>query len=568
MAELTLEKTNGKPVLIIGATNRPDSLDPALRRAGRFDREICLGVPDEVGREKSVIIYFSYPELPVANTIICRILRVLSKKLRLAGDFDFRKLARMTPGFVGADLTALTAAAGVCAIKRIFNNLPELTTTMGTTALISDSDMEPSVTNGAAATEPEEGTDTTTTAPTAAPVPEEDPDSTMMDLDPPPTILTTSNPSPDLPSHFSSPFYNFLKSHPAPLTPTQLLPLFITLADFFDALPKIQPSSKREGFATVPDTTWSDIGALHPIRHELQMSIVLPIKHPEIFSTVGITAATGVLLWGPPGCGKTLLAKAVANESKANFISVRGPELLNKYVGESERAVRQVFTRARASTPCIIFFDELDALTPTRSGELSDASARVVNTLLTELDGLHDRKGVYVVGATNRPDVIDPAMLRPGRLDKPLLIDLPTPSERAEILKTLVRKNKTPVAPGIDLDVIGNDKRCVGFSGADLAALIREAAVGALTRCLLGNATVNGGGGDENNGDGETDEEGKGRNGELIELGESEESLVKKAVVGIEDFDRAWGKVRPSVSQKEAGQYRILAKSFGSTNGS
>ena len=377
MDDLSLDKTDGKPVIIIGATNRPDSLDPALRRAGRFDREICLPVPDEPGR--------------------MRILEALSKHLRLAHDFDYRLLAKRTPGFVGADLSSLIAAAGVAAIKRIFNDLP-----------------------------PPSG----------------------MDIDSSPTAS-------------SSALERFLTSHPQPLTPEQLEPLAIDLCDFWEALPTIQPSSKREGFATVPDVTWQDVGALHDIQQELKMAITRPIESPELFERVGITAPVGVLLWGPPGCGKTLLAKAVANESRANFISVRGPELLNKYVGESERAVRQVFLRARASAPCIIFFDELDALVPRRDDSLSEASARVVNTLLTELDGLSDRRGVYVIAATNRPDIIDSAMLRPGRLDKQLFIRLPGITERAEILRTLTKK--MPISPDVDLMHIAADSRCNNF---------------------------------------------------------------------------------------------------------
>ncbi|CAJ0642781.1 5060_t:CDS:2, partial [Entrophospora sp. SA101] len=201
----------------------------------------------------------------------------------------------------------------------------------------------------------------------------------------------------------------------------------------------------------------SDNRALKFVRDELRMAIVEPIKHPEYFQQVGIMVPTGVLLWGPPGCGKTLLAKAVANESHINFISVKGPELLNKYVGESERGVRQVFARARASSPCVIFFDELDALCARRDDSKSEASARVVNTLLTELDGLENRKQVYVIAATNRPDIIDPAMIRPGRLDKLLYVELPTYSERYEILKTLTKK--TPLDDDVSLLEIANDAR-------------------------------------------------------------------------------------------------------------
>lgn len=189
------------------------------------------------------------------------------------------------------------------------------------------------------------------------------------------------------------------------------------MADFVKATKAVQPSSKREGFATVPGVSWSDVGALHDVREELNLAIVAPVFHAEAWNKLGLRRAAGVLLSGPPGCGKTLLAKAVANEAGLNFLSVKGPELLNMYVGESERAVRQVFQRARNSAPCVIFFDEVDALCGKRGRESSESSARVVNQLLTELDGVDDgrSKGVYVLAATNRPDILDPALLRPGR---------------------------------------------------------------------------------------------------------------------------------------------------------
>ncbi|KAF8207269.1 P-loop containing nucleoside triphosphate hydrolase protein [Mycena galopus ATCC 62051] len=398
MDEMSWDKTDNKPVIVMGATNRPDSLDAALRRAGRFDHEISLGVPDEAARAK--------------------ILRVLSSKLRLDGDFDFTALAKATPGYVGADLAALTGAAGIIAVKRIFKQLSD-----GTLVLPSVSEQEE--------TQDVLMADPTTTGPTSAP---------------------------------------------------QLAPLLITPVDFMLALKQVQPSAQREGFATVPDVTWADIGALHATRDALQMAIVLPLRRPLLFRSVGIAAPCGVLLWGPPGCGKTLLAKAVANESQANFISVKGPELLNKYVGESERAVRQVFARARASSPCVIFFDELDALVPRRDDSLSESSARVVNTLLTELDGLDARKSVYVVAATNRPDMIDPAMVRPGRLDKLLYVDLPAARERGEIVRTILRGVPLGDAEAAVEQLVQD--RCEGFSGADLAALVREAGVSALRRTI------------------------------------------------------------------------------------
>ena len=204
------------------------------------------------------------------------------------------------------------------------------------------------------------------------------------------------------------------------------------MADFEGAVAKVQPSVRREGFTTTPDVSWDDVGSLSDIREELAFAITKPIAQPELFEAMGLRGATGVLLFGPPGCGKTLVAKAAANESGANFISIKGPELLNKYVGESERAVRQVFSRARAASPCVLFFDEMDALAPRRGADSANASAeRVVNQLLTEMDGMEGREGVYIVAATNRPDMIDPALLRPGRLDKILYVPLPPPQGRA-----------------------------------------------------------------------------------------------------------------------------------------
>ncbi|KAF8442060.1 P-loop containing nucleoside triphosphate hydrolase protein [Boletus edulis BED1] len=509
MDDMSWENTENKPVIVIGATNRPDSLDAALRRAGRFDHEISMGVPDEDARNK--------------------ILRVLCAKLRLEGDFDYTSLAKSTPGYVGADLSALTGAAGVIAVKRIFKELsegtlvlpdaPEATTDNSDTPMVVDSTPHP---------------------PTAkSPLP-----------------LYPTRPFASLLNQFSSSsIAHFLTAHPSPLTGSQLAPIYITSSDFHAALSQVQPSSKREGFATVPDVTWSDIGALHNIREELQMAIVQPIRRPELFSAVGIEAACGVLLWGPPGCGKTLLAKAVANESRANFISVKGPELLNKYVGESERAVRQVFSRARASSPCVVFFDELDALVPRRDDSLSDSSARVVNTLLTELDGLDARKSVYVIGATNRPDIIDPAMVRPGRLDKLLYVDLPTASERVEIVRMLMRR--VPVASGNggdDGEGGGGDvregverlvrERCEGYSGADLAAMVREAGVIAL-RGVLGSLE-------------EMEIRGEGVGGR----GDGQGEGSPRVVVGAADFVRAVDKVGPSVSVAQRRKYEALRTRF------
>jgi ribosome biogenesis ATPase len=292
MDNLSIEKTDYKPVVLIGATNRPDAIDPALRRAGRFDREIALGVPDEAAREL--------------------ILRKMCAKLTLEDNINFSELAKLTPGFVGADLSALMGEAGMIAVNRILHAFGQ-----------------------------QSGEDSTGIDNLA-----------QMQLDS---------------ENFTENSRMAFKSIPKNISSEEMKRFFISFEDFAQAIKKVQPSSKREGFATVPGITWDDIGALESVRDELRMAVVEPIMHPEYFRAVGINSSMGVLLYGPPGCGKTLLAKAVANESHCNFLSVKGPELLNKYVGESERAIRMVFSRAQASSPCVIFFDELDALCPARS---------------------------------------------------------------------------------------------------------------------------------------------------------------------------------------------------------
>lgn len=324
---------------MIAATNRPDSLDSALRRAGRFDSEITMGVPDQAGRE--------------------RILRVLMAKLRLAGDFDYARLAKETPGYVGADLSALTGAAGVLAVKRIFETLGvpslgtgsevaggeamplDLVTAEGAlsvlqqrsegdsspaTVAVDDADMAMADSSGEAAAQPapvELGS-----APASVPASGA---TTPRDEIPPAEAAVSDLPLSTLPPTLANlPIASFLRAHPAALTDDQLSTIALTNADFVRALSIVQPSSQREGFTTVPNVTWDDLGALHHIREEMRMSIVRPIRRPDVFGLLGLDAPCGVLLWGPPGCGKTLLAKAVANESRANFISVKGPELLNK----------------------------------------------------------------------------------------------------------------------------------------------------------------------------------------------------------------------------------------------
>ncbi|CAO3655616.1 unnamed protein product [Mucor fragilis] len=501
MDDLSWEKSDNKPVMIIGATNRPDSLDAALRRAGRFDREISMGVPDEKAREK--------------------ILTVLASKLRLAGDFDFAELAKATPGYVGADLQALITTAGVTAVKRIFKHLQATTFAERSSTVLEK-------VNEIQIDENSMDIDDATLTEVAQSTLE---DNTMADQ--PIQTTTVEEFEAQTPLEQIRNISEFIK-HKEPLTEAQLESLAITHEDFKHSLKKVQPSSKREGFATVPDVSWDDIGALQYVRDELRMAVVEPINHPEFFERVGITNPAGVLLWGPPGCGKTLLAKAVANESNTNFISVKGPELLNKYVGESERGVRQVFARARASSPCVIFFDELDALCSRRDDQQTDASARVVNTLLTELDGVENRSQVYVIAATNRPDMIDPAMLRPGRLDKLLYVELPTPSERLDILTKLSKK--TPLGPDVDLVEIANDARCEGLSGADLASLVRESAVASLRARFYTSGVM-------------------ALNAKSLS---AEDIFVTK-----KDFDMAFTKVSPSVLPQDKIAFDKLRKKYG-----
>ncbi|XP_033115840.1 nuclear valosin-containing protein-like [Anneissia japonica] len=474
-------------VMVIGATNRVDSIDPALRRAGRFDREISLGIPDEPARK--------------------RILEVMCRKLHLSDDFEFDGLASLTPGFVGADLMSLCREAAMCAVNRVFNDL-QSSYTVEKHSTESSSNEVNSSTDGPITNEVK--------------VQHKNIDSNTQ-----PSYLT---------------ILSWLRDQP-PLTQDQLKSLCITVDDFMKALPLVQPSAKREGFATVPDVTWNDIGALDPIREELQLAILAPVRNPAAVKALGLTNPPGILLAGPPGCGKTLLAKAIANESGINFISVKGPELLNMYVGESERAVRQCFQRARNSSPCVIFFDELDALCPRRSNvSESGSTARVVNQLLTEMDGLESRKQVYIMGATNRPDIIDPAILRPGRLDKILYIGIPTAEDRIAILKTITKNGTKPLlGSDVSIEKIARDERCNGFSGADLAAIVREAAMATLKKVLQSTQTSS--------------------FAPVQSISTDNQLLLErdqKLVINNEDFEMAFSKVRCSVSKKDQEFYNKM----------
>ncbi|CAA7038707.1 unnamed protein product [Microthlaspi erraticum] len=363
-------------VLVIGATNRPDALDPALRRSGRFECEIALSVPDEEAR--------------------AQILSVVVQKLRLEGSFDMKRIARLTPGFVGADLEGVANKAGSIGIQRVRDSRKS--------QLSGDGDDDKS----------------------------------------------------------------WLRQ---PWAEEDLDKLFVNMSDFEEAVKLVQGSLTREGFSTVPNVKWDDVGGLEHLRRELNNYIVRPIKRPEIYKAFGANLETGFLLYGPPGCGKTLIAKAVANEAGANFIYIKGAEILNKYVGESELAIRTLFHRARTCSPCVLFFDEVDALTTSRGKEGAWVVERLLNQFLAELDG-GERRNVYVIGATNRPDVVDSAFLRPGRFGNLVYVPLPTADERASILQAIAKKK--PIDPSVDLDAIAKTN-CEDFSGADLANLVDKA---------------------------------------------------------------------------------------------
>jgi transitional endoplasmic reticulum ATPase len=357
-------------VVVIGATNRVDAIDPALRRGGRFDREIEIGVPDREGRKE--------------------ILQVHTRNMPLADGVDLDEYADNTHGFVGADIETLAKEAAMNALRRI---RPEL-------------DLE----------------------------------SEEIDAE----ILESLSVTPD---------------------------------DFKEAMKGIEPSALREVFVEVPDVTWEDVGGLEDTKERLRETIQWPLEYPEVFEAMDMQSAKGVMLYGPPGTGKTLLAKAVANEAESNFISVKGPELLNKYVGESEKGVREIFKKARENAPTVVFFDEIDSIATERGRNTGDSgvSERVVSQLLTELDGLETLEDVVVIATSNRPDLIDSALLRPGRLDRH--VHVPVPDEEARRAIFAVHTQSKPLADDVDLDRLA--AKTEGYVGADVEAVCREAAMAA-----------------------------------------------------------------------------------------
>jgi len=369
-------KARGK-VVVIAATNRPNAIDPALRRPGRFDREIEIGIPDEEGRYD--------------------ILQIHTRGMPLEQDIDLKSYAKVTHGFVGADLEMVAKEAAMRSLRRI---IPEI------------------------------------------------------------NLKETKIPA------------NVLNK------------IKITNQDFDDALKDVHPSAMREVLVQKPNIEWKDIGGLNNVKEELKEAIEWPLKHADLFSKADIKPPKGMLLYGPPGTGKTLLAKAVASTSESNFISIKGPELLSKWVGESEKGIREIFRKARQAAPCVIFFDEIDAIAPRRSGTNggdSHVTERLVSQMLTEMDGLEDLKGVVIIGATNRPDIIDEALLRPGRFDRLLEIPIPDKDARKQILQIHLKKKPLGADVNIDKLVDLTDR----YTGAEIEALVNAAAIAAVREYII-----------------------------------------------------------------------------------
>ncbi len=360
-------------IIVIGATNRPNAIDPALRRPGRFDREIEIGVPDKMSRHE--------------------ILQIHTRAMPLTSDVNLHQLSDICHGYTGADISALCREAAMKALRRY---LPEINL---------EQERIPSA------------------------------------------ILEKME---------------------------------VNLDDFMNGYREITPTAMREVYIEVPSVHWADVGGLTDVKQELQETVEWPLKKPEVFTRVGIRPPKGVLLFGPPGCGKTMLARAVATESEANFISIKGPELFSKWVGESEKAIREVFRKGRSAAPSIVFFDELDSVAPRRGMGLGDSGAaeHVISQLLTEMDGIESLVNVVVIGASNRPDMIDPAILRPGRFDKLIYVPAPDHATRLQILK--IHTRNMPLAQDVDLEQI--TRQAAGYSGADLEAICREAGLISLRR--------------------------------------------------------------------------------------
>jgi len=365
-------------IIVIGATNRPNAIDPALRRPGRFDREIEIGVPDKAGRNE--------------------VLQIHTRNMPLSEDTDLKRLSDVTHGYTGADMASLCREAAMKALRRY---IPE---------------------------------------------------------------------------------FNLEEER---IPPEVLEKMVVKMDDFLSAYREITPTAMREVYVEVPQVHWNEVGGLKQVKQELMESVEWPLKKPEVFKKMGIKPPRGILLYGPPGCGKTLLARAVATESEANFISIKGPEIFSKWVGESEKAIREIFRKGRTAAPAIIFFDELDAIVPKRGLGYADsgASERVISQLLTEIDGIESLQNVLVIAATNRPDMLDAAVLRPGRFDRLIYVPSPDLDSLKEIFK--IHAHSMPLSTDVDLNDIA--RKAQGYSGADVEAICREAAMNALREDI--NAT-------------------------------------------------------------------------------
>jgi transitional endoplasmic reticulum ATPase len=360
-------------VIVIGATNRPSALDPALRRPGRFDREIEIGVPDKQGRYE--------------------VLQIHTRGMPLAEDVDLKKLSELSHGYTGADLAALGRETAMKALRRY---LPQIN---------------------------------------------------LEEERVPPSVLDKME---------------------------------VKMDDFFNAYKEVTPTAMREVYIEVASVLWDEVGGLDDVKQHLKEAVEWPLKNPEIFSKLGIKPPKGILLYGPPGCGKTLLARAVATESEANFISIKGPEVFSKWVGESEKAIREVFRKARMAAPAVVFLDEMDSLTPRRGMGMSDSgvSERVISQLLTEMDGILSLQDIVVIAATNRPDMVDSAVLRPGRFDR--LIYVPEPDEKSRLQIFKIYTKEMPLAQDVDLNQMASVTKY--YSGADIESLCREAAMHTLRK--------------------------------------------------------------------------------------
>jgi len=432
-------------VVVIGATNRPNSIDPALRRFGRFDREIDIGIPDPTGR--------------------LEILRIHTKNMKLEEGVDLETIASETHGYVGSDLAQLCTEAALQCIRERMDLI----------------DLE-----------------------------DETIDAEVLDS------------------------------------------MAVTMDHFRTALGTSNPSALRETVVEVPTVTWEDIGGLEEVKRELKETVQYPVEHPEKFQKFGMSPSKGVLFYGPPGCGKTLLAKAIANECQANFISIKGPELLTMWFGESEANVRDIFDKARAAAPCVLFFDELDAIAKARGSSLGDAGGaadRVINQILTEMDGMGAKKNVFIIGATNRPDIIDPAVLRPGRLDQLIYIPLPDLPSRINILKAVLKNS--PVAKDVDLEFLA--KKTNGFSGADLTEICQRAAKLAIRESI------------------EKDIERSRAKGDQMETGaagkEEEEEEDPVPEITRDHFEEAMRFARRSVSDNDIRKYEMFSQTLQQSRG-